>query len=1597
MSDSARASLVGPTPAAPAAAPPVPADRSSIHSVRDALGNRGFACFLQAKLTVGASDDPLEREADDVADGVLRMADDTVEAPSVSAPVIRRKSANGEQDDDDEPQTDVQMKPHAAARAAPRVAAGVASRIAGLRSGGSPLPTSARSYFEPRFGRDLGRVRTHTGTAADEPSRAIGAQAYTFGTNIAFRANAFSPDTREGRRLLAHELTHVVQQTGEPLKSIDPSLLSHPGEAAEREAGERAASVLRGGAAASRRAVPAGHHLPAGTPRSIAAQARHGRPLTDADYFESRFGTRFGHVRIHDDDRAASLTESADARAFTVGSHIFFNRDEYRPRTPEGRALIAHELAHVEQGHADRARVWRKPKGADPADAQKNKQEWERVQVEASGMDAAAPILAAALTPRDKTNLRYIGLHPKFVKVYDHAGKSLGKRIPLKETKGRVFHPGVYVQDPKGALHVLEVSREGKLRAESEPGLIGQEPFTDAEKTAIAAEVKKAKAEKREPKLPPPHSLVIDDVITEPERLQQMVSSVPNPLLVFFVPTYTGEGGKGGGETTALYASPIEGREDGQPANAPPWPVSVDGPKLVPVKTGPTYEGKVDWTANANYSLASQVISQVGESIHYKWELYDITQYAKEQIKKDPAGTKEAREAKPEKTLDQRIEEFKHSKEGTGTDVTGMGGANREFRREFEDWWKDTKRAAKGSVDPGGDTVAERLSNAAANRLSLELAPVSLLTTAIGAALRWLADLFAGPRKQQEVPMDSEGTFLVRVITTPAINEDLEGKPVIRPPSVAAKVTEVTPMDRAVRESLDEPGAQLAELQADIDLAEKKGNKARADYLRTLLTAAREQFEGSPLTLLIKKRDEKQKALDKFRKDSPTLSDYSRQREVDMLNDQIALYQFHEAKRTAGATGLAPLKRVNATLISEVTGGQYPLLISAGPMAKEGSQHQWLISDVTNREGDFFTGLGDTPSAAFRSALEKFGKKAAYGRGRIGVRTEGLGLEAGADTEMLVDSAPADWALAEKRIDDLVTTLALLGLIVASAGTAAAVVGAGVAAARLIQRWQAGKLYLDAQTVSDALAVLGGLGASLQLAGGLRVQKFEKVFAITQEGGATEAQLARAAEALKGAQELAKAVEIANEAINYGGLVWGEISYVDQMLAINEQERSGALTHAAARRARATATSSAVQTAALFLAANSMKAKGKAAKETIPAEEKPIPKETTPTEPPPKEKTTGVEEGGPTAPRQEPVPLSERRATPAELQAALPRDLQNVFRIDETLHGDTVKADYKLDPKTGLISEITLRCGPDARPESVRIHAETIRTMQKYQGFSGRVRQAISWVGDLIGFETLNPEKNPVSFEAALEVQKLPKLIDAQMLRMKNMEPNARDMAEAELEKLQVQLDKHLRTLDLGGGEAVGFIAAEGLSKAKQKKYAELLAELRTYEAGSDPHKKIRREMYELVGGDLPYPTWEKVYTANVERATKANVEVKAEHDRLGWGKTEQTVDVGKLGPRRLDIANVSGRRGVEVKAYETGKIYASEDIVWEVDRDAALVKRGWKITWIMIDTEVSGPLLDMLLSGGITVEFRTRKGGGESQFLSRRLPYTTSRPKATQ
>lgn len=83
-----------------------------------------------------------------------------------------------------------------------------------LQAPGQPLDSATRAFFEPRFGRDFSRVEVHFGTEAERSARAVNARAYAAGRHLVFGPGHFAPGTEPGRRLLAHELAHVVQQQG---------------------------------------------------------------------------------------------------------------------------------------------------------------------------------------------------------------------------------------------------------------------------------------------------------------------------------------------------------------------------------------------------------------------------------------------------------------------------------------------------------------------------------------------------------------------------------------------------------------------------------------------------------------------------------------------------------------------------------------------------------------------------------------------------------------------------------------------------------------------------------------------------------------------------------------------------------------------------------------------------------------------------------------------------------------------------------------------------------------------------------------------------------------------------------------------------------------------------------------------------------------------------------------------------------------------------------------------------------------------------------------------------------------------------------------
>ena len=244
-----------------------------ISNLQKTIGNQAVqrlykSGIFQAKLRIGKPGDKYEMEADRVADQVLRMPEMTtcleckekgeepLQTKPISTqitPIVSRQVASEEkeeepiqakldsfilqkqvepeeeeeeiqpksiveevspliqkQDEEEKEEESIQVKGDNSNTAV--ATNGIESSINSLKGGGQPLSESTRSYFEPRFGSNFNQVRIHNNSQAANVAKSINAKAFTTGKDIVFNSGQYSPETSTGKRLLAHELTHVVQQ-----------------------------------------------------------------------------------------------------------------------------------------------------------------------------------------------------------------------------------------------------------------------------------------------------------------------------------------------------------------------------------------------------------------------------------------------------------------------------------------------------------------------------------------------------------------------------------------------------------------------------------------------------------------------------------------------------------------------------------------------------------------------------------------------------------------------------------------------------------------------------------------------------------------------------------------------------------------------------------------------------------------------------------------------------------------------------------------------------------------------------------------------------------------------------------------------------------------------------------------------------------------------------------------------------------------------------------------------------------------------------------------------------------------------------------------
>jgi outer membrane protein OmpA-like peptidoglycan-associated protein len=223
--------------------------------MQQTYGNRYMQKMLQTKIKVGQPGDKYEQEADRVAEQVMRMPEplvqkqpeeeeeeETIQTNPLAnqiTPLVQRQVELGEEPEEEEepiqtkltndiqvqrqaeePEEEEPVQTKQLGGPTPHISHGLEAQIHSLRGGGQPLPQTVRTFFEPRFGCDFGRIRVHADSEASEIARQLNARAFTVGRDIVFGAGQYAPETLAGRKLLGHEFVHVKQQTGADSSSI---------------------------------------------------------------------------------------------------------------------------------------------------------------------------------------------------------------------------------------------------------------------------------------------------------------------------------------------------------------------------------------------------------------------------------------------------------------------------------------------------------------------------------------------------------------------------------------------------------------------------------------------------------------------------------------------------------------------------------------------------------------------------------------------------------------------------------------------------------------------------------------------------------------------------------------------------------------------------------------------------------------------------------------------------------------------------------------------------------------------------------------------------------------------------------------------------------------------------------------------------------------------------------------------------------------------------------------------------------------------------------------------------------------------------------
>jgi hypothetical protein len=1199
--------------------------------------------FFQPKLTVNQPNDIYEQEADAIADKVMKNdgcglqstvgGTDAFFNPTPIRPIMRKcaaceeeeviqrkedaeeseemnpinsKQASTDSSDDVKPKP-IQRKCAACQEEEEKMIQRKLNGDAGnldeaitdvLNSSGNKLEEPIRQFMEERFGFDFEKVRIHSDASAQRSAHSLGALAYTHGHHIVFGSGQYQPETEAGKKLLAHELTHVLQQDEKNHPSISKKSEENEHLIIQRNrvfgpAVDGFQSVLSDATTLQGIFTDVRSHM---TPnayiswphiivftqngldifetssgnivahyarRSTESMPNDGLWNMDDTGGVGKFGLRDGTPAL--EARAMEITGFSDERQniiierrgisflddFTMTTATELSSHNFLPAL-----MMVRELPASGTGTGT----------GDGAGGTVQLASWAQSQVSS---------VQTLFTPAHPASGSSTGT-PASERDMSQDQSTPDRLVPWPRSDGSQF-VNVWVggQDARdhGVSQALEL-REGESTED------------------LQSRIQEATRQLR-------------------QRLTQRAASSESTMThgndLYNPSTFTG-GTTGQGPT----------------ANRPAYRADVTGPDIMVRGGTGTFNMHLHYE-DEDPTLLGQVALAFGGS-DYTWQIIDITALYRQVLdEQEERIVQQQRALRSGQPLPQPVgigdaERRLHHRERSGgtteDSVSRIDASLADATRTRDNFSEDIRQARADLLSPissqdGSSESAIR--SVLMNSFNLATSDLHAIMSAGGWLVRFFPAVFdANHDYEREVVFpNQDGFYLVRCVAQPRPGGDGS---ILRLPSYGTKIVEVKEIQARAR---DEISAQSQNLESTIlELLLSFRMETNAENLRTIRAQLELKVQEAAQTnrpFLDTQIEQRQTALQSLPAPEEGVADPNQSRR-EKLNEEISILQQgtrassgtlamiltrqiqikerelaaipewdrfrrRDAERqletlrrrlsTATAreremeAGGYAIVRPNAVFINEENGQTVPLLIEMVQMSGRSPRrgYNFRISDITGADGDNYEAIGGTKAIAVRNVITEYAGHFPYGRGYIVVRIP-ASANYGISDEIMVRCNPRDSAQASERLDELMQVLAILGLFVPGVGVAAAVAGAAVSAARILHRVSNNTFEPDMNFVMDMLNILSAVASGVTALGNARLIRAQRMFAIV-EG---DADMARWVTSL---DRFSRVAQFTEDAFNEATYFLGMVETVNNYLEIQRQEIGGHLSHADARRQRA--------------------------------------------------------------------------------------------------------------------------------------------------------------------------------------------------------------------------------------------------------------------------------------------------------------------------------------------------------------------------------------------------------------------------------------------